>query len=106
MINYVTCPYCLIQTTARKARRHQRACPQRPMTVREIVDLVLKMSETCDISFVPEDWLEGEVISRARRTGRTVYPRVVKQSIQLAIQEYYLSLGVAASDLPQFGEQP
>lgn len=32
MTNYVTCPWCGRQTTARKAGSHQRACRKRRLT--------------------------------------------------------------------------
>lgn len=102
MTNYTTCPYCLIQTTARKARSHQQACPLRPMTVRELADLALGMTDTCDISFCPEGWLKDQLISLARRKGRVAYPGDVQSAVQIAIQEYLLSIGVSAVDLPQF----
>lgn len=105
MTNYTTCPHCLKQTTARKARAHQRACPCRPMSVRELADLALSMAETCDISFCPEGWLEGQLVSLAHQKGREAYSSDAKQAVQVAVQEYYLKIGIAPSDLPQFGEQ-
>ena len=102
MTNYTTCPYCLKQTTTRKARSHQQACPQRPMTVRELADLALSMTDTCDITFCPEGWLEGQLISLAHLKGREAYQSDAKQAAVVAIQEYYLSIGVSAADLPQF----
>lgn len=87
-----TCPYCGQTTTARKARSHQRACPQRPMSWWEIVQLALSITDTCDISTCPEAWLEDYLFNLATRKGRTVYRGDIQLAIPDAIQEYYRRL--------------
>lgn len=82
------CPYCGQQTTARKARSHQQACPLRPMSMSEIIDLALGISDTCDIGFVPHDWLVDHLENLAHRKGREVHRETIEAAIPIAIKEY------------------
>lgn len=88
MTNYITCPYCGRETTARKARSHQQSCSQRPMSIQEVIDLALSITGTCDIAFAPDDWLEDYLISLAHRKGRETTRAAVQEAILEARQEY------------------
>jgi hypothetical protein len=66
--------------------------PPKPMNVPEVIDLAIGLTDTCDICFVPDDWLEDYLISKSHQTGREVARETVRTAIPYARQEYLESL--------------
>jgi hypothetical protein len=66
--------------------------PTKPMNVPEVIDLAIGLTDTCDICFVPDDWLEDYLISKAHQKEREVERSTVRTAIPYAREEYLASL--------------
>jgi hypothetical protein len=66
--------------------------PPKPLNIPAVIDLALGLTDTCDICFVPDDWLADYLISLAHQQGREVERLIVEKAIPYAREEYLASL--------------
>ena len=60
----------------------------KPMTVRDVEDMITVMSETADILSLPQEWLEAHINSRAMMQGRDVTIDTIRDAIEFWRQDY------------------
>lgn len=66
--------------------------PPKPMNIPEVIALAMGITDSCDISFAPDDWLADYLVSLAHRQGREVAREIVESAIPLARHEYLESM--------------
>lgn len=66
--------------------------PPKPLSIPDVMALITTMAATADILSLPEDWLQGQLISTAHMRDREVAPATVRSAIEFWKEEHLQAL--------------